>query len=137
MSKIREKHDDSEAETAIDISPLIDAVFILLIFFIVTTTFVDEFGMGVDKPSPGQAAVDDQDKPKVIIELLANGTVRFNGLRTEIGVIQQQVKSEIAGRDDIPAIIRADRDVPTGRTSRVIDQARLGGAVAVLLSKRS
>jgi len=135
MPKFRTSQ-ESESETAIDISPLIDCVFILLIFFIVTTTFIEEWGGAVDKPSPGQASAADDDKPSLVIELLASGEVRFNGLKTEIGVLEQQIKTELGGRDDIPAIIKADRDVPAGRTSLAVDQARLGGAVAVLLANR-
>ncbi len=130
----RRRHTDSEPETSIDISPLIDCVFILLIFFIVTTTFIDEWGLGVDKPSAAQAEPpDDEDKPEVIIELRGSNQVLFNGNRAQIGALRQLIRNEIGNFDDIPAIIKTERDVPAALTVRAVDQANQGGASRVMV----
>ena len=73
MGRFYQMTSDDSNETWIDISPLIDCVFILLIFFIVTTTFVDETGVEVDKP---QAASSVQlEKTSILIALTAKGEV--------------------------------------------------------------
>jgi biopolymer transport protein ExbD len=127
--------DDSAGEVSIDISPLIDCVFILLIFFIVTTAFIEESGVSVDQLTAGSPSMINEDKPKVVIELLSSGNVTFNGFDTPLGTIQQMVKNEIGTRDDIPAIIKTAEDVPASVTVRAIDEAKLGGAASVLLGK--
>lgn len=80
MGRFKNTNDDS-TDAAVDISPLIDCVFILLIFFIVTTTFVEETGVEVDKP---QAASSVQlEKTSVMIAITANGEIVYGG--NEIG----------------------------------------------------
>lgn len=125
--------EDSGDDASIDISPLIDCVFILLIFFIVTTAFIEESGVQVDQLTASGQPLMNENKPKVVIELTESGDVRFNGMKTEMGAIQQMVKNEIGTREDIPALVKVGREVPTSMTVRAVDQARLGGASTVLL----
>ncbi len=134
MARIRRQNDE-DTETSIDISPLIDCVFILLIFFIVTTTFIDEWGVAVDKPSaaPAQAQQEEDDKPKVVIELFNSGEVRFNGQPAQIGALRDFVKQEIGAHDDIPAMVKAQRDVSAGMTVQAMDEAKMGGAQRIMI----
>lgn len=134
MSRFRSLGDDDDSG-GIDISPLIDCVFILLIFFIVTTTFVEESGIEVDKPQAASSVR--LEKNSVLIAITANGEVVYGGRQIGVAGVQPLVKRMLQA-EDIPVIIQADQNVPTGVFVRVIDEAKLGGATKVsVATKRS
>ncbi|MEY3001339.1 MAG: hypothetical protein RL648_1553 [Verrucomicrobiota bacterium] len=116
----------------INISPLIDMVFILLIFFIVTTVFVEETGVEVTKP---QAASQIQlEKNSILIAITANSNVVYGGRDIGINGVRGIVKRLIQEDPSIPVIIQADENVPTRVLVRVIDEAKLAGANSVNIS---
>ena len=125
---------DDSGDTAIDISPLIDCVFILLIFFIVTTTFVEETGVEVDKP---QAASSVQlEKTSILIALTAEGNVVYGGREIGLSGVGPLVKRMLQA-EEVPVIIQADAAASSGLLVRVIDEAKLAGAAKVSLATRS
>lgn len=94
----------------IDLAPLLDVVFILLIFFIVTTVFVKETGVEVDKPT----AVSSQNLQKTVLLLAitSDGQVMYSG--TNIGVAGiGSTLGHINDKDPRPLIIQADKTVTT------------------------
>jgi biopolymer transport protein ExbD len=116
----------------INISPLIDMVFILLIFFIVTTVFVEETGVEVTKP---QAASQIQlEKNSILIAITANNNVVYGGRDIGINGVRSVVKRLIQDDPKMPVIIQADENVPTRILVRVIDEAKLAGANSVNIS---
>ncbi len=131
MSRFRETSNDDGNEGAIDMSPMIDCVFILLIFFIVTTTFVEETGVEVDKPQAASASR--LEKTSILLALTANGEVVHNERSIGVGGVQPLVKQKIQ-QEQIPVIIQADAQAPSGLLVRVIDEAKLGGAQKVSLA---
>ncbi|MEZ6017599.1 MAG: biopolymer transporter ExbD [Planctomycetota bacterium] len=131
MGKFRDSSADDDNEAVIDMSPLIDCVFILLIFFIVTTVFVDETGIEVDKP---QAASSSQlEKTSILIALTADGQVVYDSREIGIGGVQAIVR-RIVQTEDIPVIIQADQASQTGMLARIIDEAKLAGATKISLA---
>ena len=133
MGRFRESDDDGN-EAGIDMSPLIDCVFILLIFFIVTTVFVEETGVEVDKP---QAASSVQlEKTSILLALTAKGEVVYGGREIGISGIQPLVKRMLQ-KEDIPVIIQADQSSQSGLLVRIIDEAKLAGANKVSISSLS
>ena len=131
MGRFRSSHSSDGGEPAIDLSPMLDCVFILLIFFIVTTTFVDETGIEVDKPQAASAA--QLEKISIMIALTKSGQVVYGGKEIGINGVQTLVKRMIA-KEDVPVIIQADRETPTESTVAVLDEARLAGAENVFVS---
>ena len=116
----------------INISPLIDMVFILLIFFIVTTVFVEETGVEVTKP---QAASQIQlEKNSILIAITANNNVVYGGREVGISGVRGLVKRLVQEDPKMPVIIQADETVPTRILVRVIDEAKLAGANSVNIS---
>jgi biopolymer transport protein ExbD len=111
--------------TEINISPLIDMVFILLIFFIVTTVFVEERGIGLNKPD----AVSPQpiEKDMIVLRLTNSGQVFHEGRDIGLNGVRAQVRRMIQ-REQLPVIVRAQPNVPAGLMVRVIDEARVAGA---------
>ncbi|MDE3270969.1 ExbD/TolR family protein [Pseudoalteromonas sp. G4] len=129
-SLIEQKIEDSKCQE-IDLAPLLDVVFILLIFFIVTTVFVKETGVEVDKPS----AVSSQQLQKSVLMLAITdgGQVMYAG--TNIGVAGVRATLMQASRTKPrPLVIQADKRVPTELLVKVIDQAKLAGVENISLA---
>ena len=117
----------------IDISPLIDCVFILLIFFIVTTVFVEETGIEIDKPEA--AAGVQLEKTSILIAVSAKGQVVYGGKEIGVSGVRSEVKRLVRGDvEDMPVIIQADREAKADVLVRVIDEAKLGGAKKISIS---
>ncbi|MFM7133959.1 MAG: ExbD/TolR family protein [Planctomycetota bacterium] len=131
MGRFRDSSSEDAGEPGIDLSPMLDCVFILLIFFIVTTTFVEETGVEVDKP---QAASSVQlEKTSVLIAITAKGEVVYGGREIGVGGVQTLVKRMVQ-KEDVPVIIQADREAAAGVLVRVIDEAKLAGATKVSIA---
>ena len=133
MGRFRSESDDGESQSSIDISPLIDCIFILLLFFIVTTTFVEESGVEVHKP---QAAASVQlEKNSIMLALTSKGEVVYGGREIGVGGVRSLVR-RLLEKEEMPVIIQSDKSVQAGLLVRVIDEAKLGGAVRVNLATR-
>jgi len=118
----------SEERTDINISPMIDMVFILLIFFIVTTVFVEEEGIGVDKPTPQppDQQQDDPDEP-IILRVTTNNQVIHDDNVITLNRVETLVKN-ILSQSDVPVIMQVERGALAGTMVQVMDRAKLGGA---------
>ncbi len=135
MARFKSFNRDGEDETAIDISPLIDCVFILLIFFIVTTTFLQEFGAQVNDSQPSSEPTQSEEDKPIILEVYADGRVIHDDASIGIAGVQTIVKTHRAERD-LPVIIQGAADAPVSITSRVLDEVRLTGATDVVMAVR-
>ena len=115
-------------DTEVNITPLLDIVFIMLIFFIVTATFVDEEGFGPNLPEPPQDNQDTAPPPVMVLTVKANGFVQVDGTRLIDPRSVKNVVSEFIAKDDKGVVIvSAEPDATTGTTVVVLDQARDGG----------
>ena len=122
---------DSEEVSDINVSPLIDMVFILLIFFIVTTVFVEETGTDVDKPQAASAV--DLDKNSILLALTSKGQVVYGGKEIGMGGIRPLVR-RLTQQEAMPVIIQVDKNANAGLLVRVIDESKLGGAKNVSIA---
>lgn len=127
----RRLHFAAESTDMINIAPLIDMVFILLIFFIVTTVFVEETGVTVSKPQAVSA--DNLEKNSIMIAVTKGGRVVYGGREIGVSGVRAVVR-RLSERENLPVIVMADRDVPTHLLVRVIDEAKLAGATAVSIA---
>lgn len=123
---------EAEDSAGIDMSPLIDMVFILLIFFIVTTTFVQETGVEVHKPQAASAA--SLDKNSILIAITEQGQIVYGGKEISLGAVRPLVKRLSSESQPMSVIIQADQNARMGIATRVIDEATLGGAKDVSLA---
>ncbi len=125
--------DDQSHTGDINVSPLIDIVFILLIFFIVTTVFVEETGVEVQKPRATSANL--LEKSSILIAITANGQIVYDGqeigLRGVGGVVKRLLK-----KTNMPVIIQADRKAPIDLYAKVHDEASLAGAKQINLATK-
>ncbi|MEM7310362.1 MAG: biopolymer transporter ExbD [Planctomycetota bacterium] len=134
MGRFRESSSE-EPETGIDISPLIDCVFILLIFFIVTTVFVEETGVEVNRPEAASAS--QLEKNSILLAITDKGEVVYGGREVNVAGVQALVKRLLQKEADIPVIIQADSTSKSGVLVRVIDQCKLAGAEKVSVSAKT
>ena len=121
----------TEEVTDINISPLIDMVFILLIFFIVTTVFVEEPGVEVSKPRA--VSIVDLEKNSILIAITSNARIVYGGKDIGIGGVRAIVQ-RLTQKDPMPVILQIDESAPGSLVVRAIDEAKLAGATRVSLS---
>ncbi len=133
MGKFSGGDSDDDAAVDVDISPLIDCVFILLIFFIVTTSFVEEPGVSVDRALASSA--EQLSKNCILLAVTAEGQVFHGGKEISLAGLRPLVKRLIA-KEQLPVILQADQNVDSGWFVRVLDEVKLAGAERVFQSTR-
>ncbi|KZN31776.1 ExbD/TolR family protein [Pseudoalteromonas luteoviolacea] len=119
-----ERRTEQENSNEIDLAPLLDVVFILLIFFIVTTVFVKETGVEVNKPSA--VSSERLEKNVFLIAITNDGQVIYGGANIGVHGIRSTLE-HLNRKDARPLIIQADKSVTTDLLVKVIDQAKLAG----------
>jgi len=134
MARFRETSVEGDQDVGIDMSPLIDCVFILLIFFIVTTVFVEETGVEVDKPQAASASR--LEKTSVLLAVTAEGAVVYGGREIGIAGVQPLVR-RLLQKEEVPVIVQADTAARSGMLVRVIDEAKLAGATTVSIATKA
>ncbi len=113
----------TEDNTDINISPMIDMVFILLIFFIVTTVFVDEIGIHVDKPQPQPPDAEQQERDDpIVFRILTNGQVMHGNNSVTMNQVEDIVR-ETLSQVDVPVILEVQRNALSGLMVQVVDRA--------------
>ena len=125
---------EPDQETEINLSPMIDCIFILLIFFIVTTVFVEEPGIEVFKPD---ATVDaDLEKNSIIIAISADNKVVYGGKELGVAGVGARVRA-LLNKDELPVIIQADSRADHGVFSDVWSEVKNAGAKKISLPTRN
>jgi len=133
---MRRSHLENQSTSAgVNLTPLIDMVFILLIFFIVTSSFVKESGIDVNRPSANTAVR--KERGNIIIAVTKSGEIWIDKKPVDIRSVRAQVERLRAENPEGSVIILADSDSRTGLMVQVMDQARLAGVenVSVAASK--
>ena len=123
-------------EPEINMAPLIDLVFILLIFFLVTTSFVRETGVKVDRPRASTAQA--QKKRSLMIAVDQKGQIFIDSRRVGINSVRGLVERFLTEEKDGGVVLVADRKALTGKVIEVLDQCRLAGAgdIAIAAEKK-
>ncbi|MDY0398689.1 MAG: biopolymer transporter ExbD [Desulfuromonas thiophila] len=116
----------------INISPLIDLVFLLLIFFMVTTNFVRDAGIEVERPVASSALP--AENRSIFVAVSATGEAWFDGQQVDVRAVRGHVERALADNPGAEVIVLADQRSQTGAVVRVMDQCRLAGAGRVSLA---
>lgn len=120
-----------QQQQAIDMSPLLDVVFILLIFFIVTTVFVRETGVDVDKPQAVSASQLQQ--LVILLAITDQGGVYYDGSNIGADGVRATVEQLLRERSR-PVVLQVDKAVPAELLVKVLDNAKLAGATQISLA---
>lgn len=113
-----------------NLTPLIDIVFLLLVFFMLTAYFVRDEGLPIELPEASSAAAIEEQQP-LKIEIGKGGMVLLNGAPVTIDGLADHLKTLLAARENKRVVLHGDRAVPLGDTVRVMDAARLAGATGL------
>ncbi|AFJ02537.1 Biopolymer transport protein ExbD/TolR [Methylophaga frappieri] len=116
----------------INMTPLIDMVFILLIFFIVTTTFVKETGVEVNRPSAKTAV--EKERANILVAIRENDEIWIDNRQVDRRAVRANVERLHAENPEGSVIILADENAKTGLLIEVMDQARLAGVANVSIA---
>ena len=127
MKKRRHIEDDAE----INITPMLDIVFIMLIFFIVTTSFVKEKGLEVSRPSSSPPKEVQQDKGPIVVRIDASSLISIKGRVLEQRAVEANLEREKAEKPNSPLIIAAHPEGDTEALVTVLDAARAVGIESV------
>ncbi len=118
-----------ESSAEINIAPLLDMVFILLIFFVITTNFNRQSGVDVQKPKAQSAIY--QGQKTILVGISREGTIHIHGRQVNMEKLTRIVSSEITRRPDANVVIVADRGSLLGRAIEVMDACILAGVQKV------
>lgn len=128
MARRRATDDDTE----INITPMLDIVFIMLIFFIVTTSFTKETGADITKPMADQAVR--LQKGTILVGVRSNDEVWMNKRRIEVREVRAMVERAKAENPEGSVVIVADKGSRVGVVTQVMDQVKLAGIQGIAIS---
>lgn len=130
--RMRRHTSTSDDEAGIDLTPMLDIVFIMLIFFIVTSSFIKEAGITVQTPSAASAS--EQPKGNILIAVSPNGEIWMDGQQVDIRAVRAAVERMRVDQPDSSVVVQADQDSRSGLVIQVMDQVRLAGVQDVALA---
>ena len=113
-------------------APLIDMVFILLIFFLVTTSFVKETGIDINRPAAATAV--SREDVTILIGITEKNQIFIENREIDIRVVRINVERALAENPEGSVVIVADRESNTGTAIQVMDECKLAGAANVALA---
>ena len=124
---------EKEEETRLGLAPLIDIVFLLLIFFMVTSHFDVASGLRIQLPKVARKVFHQQDNPlRLIID--KSGRMFLDGKELDINALKQQLEKAVNERDVIHLILQADKDVRHGVVVQAMDAARAAGINSIVIA---
>jgi biopolymer transport protein ExbD len=132
---MRRRKQTEHEESQLDLTPMLDVVFIMLIFFIVTATFVKESGVEFSRPQA--ASAEEQQRAGIFVGIDANDDIWINRQRIELPAVRLQVEKLLAENPLGGAVIQADASVETGLLVQVLDQVRLAGVEKVAVAAKT
>jgi biopolymer transport protein ExbD len=128
-SRRHSSHD--EEETGIDLAPMLDFVFNLLIFFLITTSFVREAGVTVVRPDATTA--EHQDTGNILVAVRPNGEVWMDRRQVDMREVRPTIERLHLERPEDTVIVLADKAAKAGLVAQVMDEIKLGGIKEVAI----
>ncbi len=122
-----------EEEGGIDLTPMLDVVFIMLIFFIVTASFLKEAGLPVQKPDVQQAPPT-ADNPSIVIKIAADGQIFIGPRRVDIRSVRANIERLRAEQPQAAVVVQAHKDARNELLVKSMDAARLAGVADVSIA---
>ncbi|MDY0062273.1 MAG: biopolymer transporter ExbD [Myxococcota bacterium] len=129
---MRRRRSREPEETAIDLTPIVDMVFIMLIFFVVTASFIKESGIDVNKP--GAVTAERQERASILIAIDQAGQIWMDKRVVDVRAVRANIMRMLAENPQGSVVIQADQDSKNGILVQVMDAARLAGVQNVALA---
>ena len=128
MRKIAKQQDQDGAE--IDLTPMLDVVFIMLIFFIVVASFIKEAGVEVNRPDDNQPDYP-EDSTSILVEVASDNQIWMENRRVDIRAVRANIQRLLAEDPEAPVTIKVEKGAEAGIVVDVADAARESGVAAV------
>lgn len=124
MRRQRSQNTDAD-EAEINLTPMLDVVFIMLIFFVVTTSFVKESGVDVNRPIA--ASAQRQETANLLIAIRPTGEIWLDGRAIDLRAVRANIERLRAELPESHVVIQGDKAAPIGLLVQVMDQVRMAG----------
>ncbi|WP_426358402.1 ExbD/TolR family protein [Pseudocolwellia sp. HL-MZ19] len=131
MSKRNNKHQIEESE--VDMTPMLDIVFIMLIFFIVTTSFVKEEGILVNRPEASKSPQNND--PIILVKISETGLITFNGKLVDIERLPARIESFLAKSQTQSAVVIPSYETSHNDVVKVLDQIKTFDHLTISIGK--
>ena len=124
----------SEPDVSINIAPLVDVVFLLVIFFAVSTTFLESAGLKLELPR--STSTTDRKPEQLVVQLGVDGSISFDGELYRLEQLGDKLSAALAERTEKKVVLRADGGARHAEVVRVMDVIRESGADALTVAAR-
>ncbi len=128
-------YQQNEDESAIDITPMLDIVFIMLIFFVVTSSFVKESGIDVNSPTASTA--ERKETGSILVAISMDNNVWIDKRRVDPDAIRPNIERLHAENPEGAVVIQADKASTSGLLVKVMDQIRLAGVTNISIAAQA
>ena len=124
-----------EEEIRLSIAPLIDIVFLLLIFFMVTSHFDVASGVRISLPKVAKRILN-QEKNRITLVIDKSGQTYLEGKRMDMKSLQEKMEKLVKEKGIFQVILQADKDVSHGKVVQIMDLAKTAGAHSIIIAAR-
>ena len=132
MKRIKSIIDNEESESAIDVTPMLDVVFIMLIFFIVTATFVKEAGIDVSRSTAETAVA--QNKAHILVAIDSKNSIWVDKREIDLRAVKPNIRRLISLNPQGTVLVQADKASYTDTLISVMDEIRAAGVTNIAIS---
>lgn len=129
---MRKHYGYEETDDDINMTPMLDIVFIMLIFFIVTASFVKESGIDVQRPSA--VTTESKDQASIVVAISASGEIRIDKRSVDVRSVRANIERLRAENPQGSVVIQADKNSTNGLLVQVMDAARQAGVENVSIA---
>ena len=129
---MRRRQNRRKSESEVNLTPMLDVVFIMLIFFIVTASFVKESGIEISRPGASTAVR--KEKGNILIAISANDQIWMNRRQVDPRALRANIERAHAENPQGAVVIQADKAAKTGLLVQVMDAARSAGVKDISLA---
>ena len=132
---MRKKNRVKNEENSLDLTPMMDIVFIMLIFFIVTTSFVKETGVDINRPNAETAERDE--KGNILVAITATNEIWIDKRRVDLKAVRANIERLKIEYPEGSVIIQADKESRSGLLVEAMDQIRLAGVQNISIAAKN
>jgi len=126
----------SEEEPNISLAPLIDIVFLLLIFFMVTSHFDIASGVRIELPQVQQKIISEEEDNRINLVIEKTGQIYIKGEMVEMESLQKILEKMVKEKSSVYLILQADKNVPHGKVVEIMDLAKSSGVHSIIIAAR-
>jgi biopolymer transport protein ExbD len=129
---VRRRRSKSQDEAEVNLTPMLDVVFILLIFFIVTASFVKESGIDIDRPAAATAVR--KERGNILVAITPTGQIWIDRRQVDVRAVRANIERLHAENPQGAVVIQADRESKNGLLVEVMDAAKLAGVETISIA---